>query len=45
MSTVGFATVIALVRRHKANRHPREELVIVLLSAQAEAAIAGRHRG
>jgi hypothetical protein len=37
--------VIAVVRSYKANRHPREELVIVLLSAQAEAAIAGRDRG
>ena len=34
--TVANATVIAGVRRDTASRHPREELVVVLVSAQAE---------
>jgi hypothetical protein len=35
-ATVAPATVIAGIRGGKANRHPREELVCVLVSAQVK---------
>jgi hypothetical protein len=35
-ATVESATVMAGIRGDMANRHPREELVVVLVSAQAK---------
>jgi hypothetical protein len=35
-ATVDSATVMAGIRGDMANRHPREELVVVLVSAQAK---------
>jgi hypothetical protein len=35
-ATAALATVMAGIRGDMANRHPREELVVVLVSAQAK---------